>query len=79
VIVQFVITNESDSSENNMGVRATGSPLSRLLDLHEAESGGSDIATMHVNVDGSSQVEWYAESGGAERLFYPVGWWVLSP
>ena len=78
-VAQFVITNESDNSENNMGVREIASSQDRLLDLHEAKDGGSDDATLHVNVDASSQVEWYAESGGAERLFYPVGWWVLSP
>jgi len=78
-VAQFVISNENNSAENNMGVRNIGSLLVRLLDLHEAKDGGSDNATLHVNVNGSSQVEWYAESGGAERLFYPVGWWVLSP
>jgi hypothetical protein len=78
-IAQFVLANDSDNSANNMGVRSISSTLNRLIDLQEAKDGGSNLASMHVNVDGSSQVEWYAESGGAERLFYPVGWWVLSP
>jgi hypothetical protein len=78
-VAQFVITNDSEDSANGMGVRATGSSLNRLLDLHEAEAGGADIATMQVKVDGSSQVEWYAESGDTDLFFYPVGWWILSP
>jgi hypothetical protein len=78
-VAQFVITNDSNNSQNEMGVRATGSALNRLLDLHEAEAGGADTATMQVKVDGSSQVEWYAESGPTDLYFYPVGWWVLSP
>jgi hypothetical protein len=78
-VAQFLFTNDSDNSENEMGVRATGSSLNRLLDLHEAEAGGADTATMQVKVDGSSQVEWYAESGATDLFFYPVGWWILSP
>ena len=79
-IAQFVITNDSDTSENYMGLRQTGSSLvNRMLDLQEAESGGTDTASMQVNVDGSSQVEWYSQSGAFERFFFPVGWWVLAP
>ncbi len=78
-VAQFVITNDSDAGANNMGVRATASALNRRLVLHEAESGGSDAATLHVEVDGSSQVEWYSQAGSADRFFYPVGWWALVP
>jgi hypothetical protein len=60
-----------------MGVREMGSSLNRLLDLQEAEAGGSDLATLHVNVDASSQVQWYSESGTTDRFFYPIGWWVI--
>lgn len=34
---------------------------------------------MQVIVDDSSRAERYAESGTADRFFYPVGWWVLTP
>ena len=78
-VVQFVMTNEANGAEVHIGVRESGSTLQRVLDLQEAEDGGSDAASMHVNVDGSAQVEWYSEYGGGTRLFYPVGWWVLSP
>ena len=73
------MTNESTGAEVHIGVRETGSTLQRVLDIQEAEGGGSDAASMHVNVDGSSQVQWYSEYGGGTRYFYPVGWWVLSP
>jgi len=79
-IAQFVISNERDANENQMGVRATGSTIpNRRLDLQEAESGGGDLGTMHVQVDASAQIQWAAEYGATEGFFYPVGWWVLSP
>ena len=71
------MSNEGCSSAQNMGVRATGTTQGRLLDLQEAESGGSDAATLHVIVDSSSRVEWYSESGTTDRYFYPIGWWIL--
>ncbi|MCP4334722.1 MAG: DNRLRE domain-containing protein [Gammaproteobacteria bacterium] len=78
-VAQFVLTNEQNTAENNMGVRETGSSLSRLLDLQEAEAGGSDLGSMHVKVDADSQVQWSAEYGATEGYFYPLGWWVLAP
>jgi Tfp pilus assembly protein PilX len=79
-VAQFVMSNERDANENLMGVRATGSTIpDRRLDLQEAESGGGDLGTMHVQVDASSQIQWSAEYGATEGFFYPVGWWVLSP
>jgi hypothetical protein len=73
------MSNEGDTAEQQMGVRETGSTPHRVLDLQEAESGGGDSATLHVNTDGSSQIEWYSESGASDRYFYVLGWWVLSP
>ncbi|MCP4391164.1 MAG: LamG domain-containing protein, partial [Gammaproteobacteria bacterium] len=79
-IAQFVMSNERDGQENQMGLRETGSTIpNRRLDLQEAESGGGDLGTMHVRVDASSQIQWSAEYGATEGFFYPVGWWVLSP
>lgn len=79
-VAQFLLLNNRSDSENQMGVRATGSTLgNRLLELQEAESGGDDHGGMHVRVDASSQVQWQAEIGAGESLFYPVGWWVLTP
>ncbi|MBT8145035.1 MAG: hypothetical protein KJO55_10060, partial [Gammaproteobacteria bacterium] len=79
-VAQFVMANERDGQENQMGVRETGSTIpTRRHDLQEAEQGGSDLASMHVNVNASAQVQWAAEYGATGGYFYPVGWWVLSP
>ena len=79
-VAQFVLANENAGTENAMLVRAVGSTINnRGLDLHEAESGGSDLGTIHANVDTSSRVQWAAEQGATGGRFYPVGWWVLSP
>ena len=78
-VVQFVIANDSDNSKNKLGLREYESSRVRLIELQEAESGGSDLGSMHVNVDDESRLEWYAQSGDTDNFFYPVGWWVLSP
>ena len=78
-VAQFVIANDQDSAENQIGVRAVGSALNRRLQLQEAEAGGSDLASLHVRVDASAQVQWAAEHGATDGFFYPVGWWVLPP
>ena len=77
-VAQFITSNESGGADVEIGVRQTGSSLNRLFNLQEAEGGRSDLATMHVNVDASSRVEWYAQYGGGLRFFYPIGWWVLN-
>jgi len=75
-VAQFVISNESDNSKNKLGLREYESSQLRLIELQEAESGGADLATLHVNVDEESRIEWYAQSGDTDNYFYPVGWWV---
>ncbi len=79
-IAQFVLANENDGAENSMRVREVGSAINnRGLLLHEAEAGGSDLGSLHANVDAVQQVQWSAQLGATGGLFYPVGWWVLSP
>jgi len=78
-VAQFVISNQIDNFSRELGVREVGSGNNRVVELQEAESGGGDLGTMHVNVDSASSIEWYSASGTSERFFYPVGWWVLSP
>lgn len=78
-IAQFVISNNRVADANAMGIRASGSTQQRLVELQEAQSGGSDLVTLHSGVGGGSQVEVYAEFGNANGFFYPVGWWVLGP
>jgi hypothetical protein len=78
-VAQFVISNQIDNFNRELGVREVGSGMNRVIELQEAESGGGDLGTMHVNVDSASSIEWYSDSGTTERFFYPIGWWVLSP
>ncbi len=76
-VAQFIVSNESNGADVEIGVRETGSILQRKLNLQEAEGEPADSYAVHVNVDSSSQVEWYAQYGGSLRFFYPIGWWVL--
>jgi len=78
-VAQFVITNDTIGAENTAGARSVGSAQNRFVDLQEAEAGGSDLVSMHVNVDASTDVEWYSESGTSGVFFFAVGAWVLSP
>ncbi len=78
-VTQFVVTNDTLNAEKTAGVRAVGSSSNRFVDLQEAESGGSDLVTMHANVDANTDVEWYSESGTSGVFFYPVGAWIVAP
>jgi hypothetical protein len=78
-VAQFVISNEVSNFNRELGVRGVGSGQLRVIDLHKAEAGGSEDASLHVNVDSAARIEWYSASGTSDRYFYPVGWWVLSP
>ena len=78
-VAQFVVSNEVVNFERSLGVREVGSGQNRVSELQEADPDGSDLGAMHVNVDSASNIEWYSASGTADRYFYPVGWWVLSP
>lgn len=75
-VAQFLLTNDSDTREQVMGVRPVGASLARTIDLHEAESGGSDAVSMHVTVSTARRIEIYSETAGAEQIFHLLGWWV---
>ena len=77
-VVQIAMANRSTAAENLQGVRAVGSSADRRIDLHEAESGGEDLVTMHVNADGSSQIQWYHEDVSDPHTFYLMGWWIVN-
>jgi len=78
-VAQFVISSEVPNFSRELGVREVGSGELRVIDLHKAEAGGSEDASLHVNVDSAAKIEWYSASDTSERYFYPVGWWVLLP
>ncbi|MGI9289136.1 MAG: DNRLRE domain-containing protein [Pseudomonadales bacterium] len=75
-VVSVTLENAAAGAEQLMGVRETGSALARALDLQEAEGNGADLATLHVNADTSSNMQWYSELGG-NHTFHISGWWVF--
>ena len=46
----------------------------RLINLHEAEGGGGDLATLHVNTDQNSTIQWAHQDVSASQ-FMLLGWW----
>jgi hypothetical protein len=79
-VAEVVLVNNSATGEQQAGVRANASGLSRLLDLHEAEGGGDDLATLFVQADATANatVEVYAEND-INVDFYLVGYWDDPP
>ena len=74
-VVEVAVINEGISAQRWGGVRAVGSTLDRRLELHEAEAGGSDVVTMHVQADASSQIQHYSDNTG-QVSFILLGYWV---
>jgi hypothetical protein len=77
-VAQFLISNEINNFNRELGMRAVGSSQHRVIELQEAEQGGADTASFHVNIDANGKFEIYSDSGTDERYFYPLGWWVLN-
>ena len=53
---------------------AVGSSLQRRFALHEAEAGGVDAVTMHVQADASSRIQHYSDKNGRVG-FILLGYW----
>ncbi len=79
-VAEILIANTDTSQEQEAGIRTVGSVLDRRLDIHEAESGGVDTATLLVTADASANatIEVYAESDG-DIEFYLTGYWSSAP
>ena len=73
-VVEVAILNTSGNRERWGGIRASGSSLDRRFRLHEAESGGADVVTLHVQADASSRIEVFAESTN-DIDFRLLGYW----
>ncbi len=76
-VVEVAVRNTNGSAERWGGVRAVGSGLERRVLLHEAEDGGWDVVVMHVQTDGSSQIEHYSDNI-AEVDFILLGYWTCA-
>lgn len=73
-VVEVAITNRKADAALWGGVRAVGSSLERRVQLHEAESGGVDVVSMHVQADASSRIECYSSHSG-DIDFVLLGYW----
>lgn len=79
-ICEIMVTNLNDDTAEPVygGVRARGSSLQRALPMHEAEGGGVDAVTVHVQANVDSEIECFAGSiynGASDVKFYLIGWW----
>jgi len=74
-ICEMLMCNGATRYENQMGVRANGSSLARILDVHEAEGSGRDCGRMHVKSDGSAVIEQRMEDVSDTGEFYLMGYW----
>ena len=76
---EIVMANRTEAAEYQMGVRKNGSSLGRILDIAEAEGGGTtdaDLVRIHSQADSSSIIENYVEAVVATLDFKLVGAWV---
>jgi len=76
-VCEIVIQNSRDDRERYGGVRATGSSIDRRAYIAEAEGGGQNILIMHVQADGESKIEHYADST-SDISFILVGYWTCA-
>ena len=75
-ICEMLIANASTSNHNNVGVRRTGSSLSRLFDIHKSSaSTARECGMMHVEADSSSNIQQYLQNSGDTVNFYLLGYW----
>jgi probable HAF family extracellular repeat protein len=77
-VVGIMFANGSATEENQLGVRANGSSLSRLLNIHQAEAGGDDFGAMHVQTDSSAVIELYHQDVSDTHNFYLTGYWEVG-
>lgn len=77
-VAQLAIANPVENGEAEQGVRRKGSNLQRTLVLHEAEGGGNDLASAHVNTSGEAVIQAFSDGSDSIERFALLGWWVLD-
>jgi len=76
-VVEVAVRNSNTSSTRSGGVRAVGSSLERRLPLVAVQDGGTEILVMHVQADGSSQIQHYSDVT-ADVDFVLLGYWTCG-
>ncbi|MBI4719435.1 MAG: hypothetical protein HY763_16690 [Planctomycetes bacterium] len=74
-VAEFVLLNRDTAGPYNMGARANGSALGRLLNLHKAALGGGNAGRMQVAADSTATVELYHGDITKAHSFYLTGYW----
>ncbi|MDH3588289.1 MAG: DNRLRE domain-containing protein [Gammaproteobacteria bacterium] len=79
-VAEFLLVNNDGFSEHSAGVRTDGSGLDRRFDLHQAQDGGDEGATLFsvAGSDAAATVELYA-ADDASIDFYLLGHWSTPP
>ena len=72
--VALIWVMNGESSPKNMGVRSTSSAAARYFDVYSSGAGIGGYS-MHVNVDGSQQIDYYAEGVSTSEKFAVIGYW----
>lgn len=73
---EMLISNESTSNSNIVGVRQVGSTLNRLFDLHKSSSSSKvEGGVMHVRSDENSAIQQYLENSSDDVEYYLLGYW----
>ncbi len=78
-VVELALANGVVGAEHQMGVRANGSSLLRILDLHQAKDGGGDFGRMHVTSDVGAVIEFNHEQITDPHNFFMTGYWRPPP
>jgi hypothetical protein len=77
-VAEIVIVNDDPGADRSGGVRTDGSGLNRTLELHKAEGGDLDLASMLVRAGNGATIEAYAQDN-TDISFYLVGYWSDPP
>lgn len=74
-ICEFIIAN-SNTASNNVGLRKIGSSLNRLYNLHKSAAVSTyECGMMHVEANGSFQIQQYLQNQSDAVNFYLLGYW----
>ncbi|MCP3905744.1 MAG: VCBS repeat-containing protein [Planctomycetes bacterium] len=73
-VIEVAVYHTNTSYQRWGGVREIGPNNDRRFQLHEAESGGSDVVVMHVKTNGSSQIQHYSDATSSVK-FHLLGYW----
>ena len=75
LVAEILLVNTTANREDNIGVRANGSTLHRVMKLQEAEPSGGDFGRAFVVIDDTTTIEFYDNYIGNSQDFIVTGYW----